>query len=513
MEHGAHARGRNNAWLATLFTACAVTGCGGSGGGDPVPPAVLTADGPSAGTTPFIANITLRGKRLPGAQSVEFTIASLPGTVSKPVHVTYSIAYLVKRGDTTNGASSIRVPVFGLYAGHANTVNFVVSYADGTSETVQSTVQAAEYHGHATQYQQVQPIQARAAGSSLGYDFFYIKSQLEGPVVMDTDGILRWVGAPQPPTPAVLWTGESFVSGVTNSGALSTTQVDGSVSSLATLAPAGLGVVGFSHDLAPGKTGILGVLSTSLGGVEYYGDLNVEFGADGALLQQWSVSQILSDYMRANGDDPTLFVRPGVDWWHQNSQLYDPSDDSLILSSRENFVMKIDHATGAIRWILGDTTKYWHTFASLRAKALTLVGDGLAPVGQHALSIAPDGSLLMFNDGLGSTNVPLGQSPGISRTYSAVSDYVIDEAAGTATNAWNYLHQPSYFSPICSSVKQMPDQSMLIDYSYMDNGTHLHLVGLDANRQQVFDYELPTSPGCGVAWNAEPIGWDALNLP
>ncbi len=89
--------------------------------------------------------------------------------------------------------------------------------------------------------------------------------------------------------------------------------------------------------------------------------------------------------MTAAGDDPTPIVRPGIDWFHMNSTVYDQRDDSLIVSSRENFVVKIDYSTGAIKWIFGDPTKskYWYNSPSLRAKALTLAGGGLYPDGQH----------------------------------------------------------------------------------------------------------------------------------
>ena len=81
-----------------------------------------------------------------------------------------------------------------------------------------------------------------------------------------------------------------------------------------------------------------------------------------------------------------MLVRPPNDWFHTNSAIYDARDDSLIVSAREHFVMKIDYETGAIRWVLGDPTKYWYQFSSLRAKALTLDSGGLYPIGQHALS-------------------------------------------------------------------------------------------------------------------------------
>ena len=100
------------------------------------------------------------------------------------------------------------------------------------------------------------------------------------------------------------------------------------------------------------------------------------------------------------------------------------------LMSRTNV---LGYSTGMIIWILGDPTKYWNTFPSLRAKALTLAPGGLYPIGQHVLSITSDGLLMLFNDGLGSLNQPASEPAGQTRTYSAVSAYSIDQASMTAT--------------------------------------------------------------------------------
>ena len=89
--------------------------------------------------------------------------------------------------------------------------------------------------------------------------------------------------------------------------------------------------------------------------------------------------------MRAGGDDPSQFVYPAPnDWFHNNSVAYNRADDSLIVSSRENFLICLDYETGAIKWILGDPTKKWHQFPSLRRYALTLAPGSLPPIGQHA---------------------------------------------------------------------------------------------------------------------------------
>src|SRR5207302_1325751 len=147
---------------------------------------------------------------------------------------------------------------------------------------------------------------------------------------------------------------------------------------------------------------------------------------------------------------------------------------------------------GEVIWILGDPTKYWYTFPSLRAKALTLADGGLYPIGQHAVSITRDGLLLLFNDGAESFNQPAGQPSGASRTYSAVSAYVINASALTAREAWRFDYDQTVLSRVCSSAYEMLDGSLLITYSVADGGNHARVVGLDSAHDVVFDFEYPT---------------------
>ena len=176
----------------------------------------------------------------------------------------------------------------------------------------------------------------------------------------------------------------------------------------------------------------------------------------------------------------------------------------------ENFVIKMDYATGAPIWILGDPTKYWYTFPSLRAKALTLVGGGLYPIGQHAVSITSDGLLMVFNNGLGSLNAPSGEPPGESRSYSAISAYLIDPVTMTAQQVWEFDHDQTIFSDVCSSVYEASGGSLLVDYATAEGRTQARLLGLDADHRVVFDFKY--FGGCTTAWNAVPIPLDDLQL-
>ena len=100
--------------LGVLIVWIGVAGCATS------LPSVTT----EAGVSPFIAFVHLDGFDLSGVTGAQFTIAPKPGSVSKPVHVEYSISALAARGYFSLG--SLTLPVFGLYAGYQNQVSVEV---------------------------------------------------------------------------------------------------------------------------------------------------------------------------------------------------------------------------------------------------------------------------------------------------------------------------------------------------------------------------------------------------
>ena len=144
--------------------------------------------------------------------------------------------------------------------------------------------------------------------------------------------------------------------------------------------------------------------------------------------------------------------------------------------------------------------------------SLTLEGGGLVPIGQHATTIAPDGNLLLFNNGTPSFNEPAGAPAGAKRKYSAVSSYVVDEFHRTVQQAWSFDYGQTLRSPLCSSARQVSDGSVLVDYAQADNKKHARLVGLNPSHQVVFDYEYANANACNTAWNAQPIALDSLTF-
>jgi arylsulfate sulfotransferase len=334
-----------------------------------------------------------------------------------------------------------------------------------------------------------------------------IKSSLASPIIVDTDAEMRWVVPSTVVATSSALQGDEFVIGTLDSLNVYRLRLDGTLSQAAV--PSSTTYTDFDHNIDFGKTALLAEFDIGTKSLES----NIaEIDDSGTIYNQWNMAAIISDYMTGQGDNAKAFVRPGSDWFHSNSTAYDPSDDSLIVSSRENFVIKVGYSTGNIIWILGDTTKYWYTFPSLRAKALTLTA-GLPPIGQHGISINSDGNLMLFNDGLGSRSQPAGEPAGLTLPYSAVSVYAIDTASMTAQEVYRFDNGESIDSEICGSAYEAAGQSVLVDYATAANFLQARLVGLDANQNVVFDFQYANQTGtCNTSWNAIPIALDNLKI-
>jgi arylsulfate sulfotransferase len=463
------------------------------------------------GPSPFINMVHIRGSDLGGVTAVQYTITPKPGSASSPVHVTYSIAALQARGYQADG--TLTVPVYGLYAGYDNQVVMELDRQGGDNVQFEVDIITDSYTDPTGIYGQPDIVVTRAAGSKLGFSFMYVKSGIASPVILDTDGNIRWVVPNVNTLLSSAFVGDAFIMGDQSHPVVYKLRLDGNYQQT-TLPANSEDYTEFAHDFTDGKVGLLTEPDAMTGSVEDIESnvMEMTYNETALILNNWDLGAIISSYMTSQGDDAAAFVRPGVDWFHLNSAIYDPSDDSLIVSSRENFIIKLDYSTGNIKWILGDPTKYWYTFPSLRAKALTLAAGGLYPIGQHALSINPAGQLMIFNDGLASLDQPTGEPAGQTRTYSAVSAYTIDPTSMTATNVWNYDAGRAIFSSICSSAYQTPDQSMLVDYATADNLTEAILVGLDPNQNIVFEFQYANASGCDTSWNARPFPLDNLQV-
>lgn len=460
------------------------------------------------GVTPFIANLSLRLDDFADLASISYSIAAKPGTFSKPVAVTLTRAWLERNGAWRAADKRLAFAVFGLYASYQNSVTLTARFRDGSTHVEPLSIAAAVYTGPGAVYNTPQVLTARSADVSPGFDYMVLQNILTTPAVLDTDGNLRWVGTGLTNSVSSLFNGDAFLVGSPTTAELFRVELNGKY----TARPlASTRYTNFHHDLTRGKTGILAELDAVEGGVLKPESILAEITPTGDVIKEWDLNEIFRAAMAAGGDDPSNFVRDNVDWFHMNSAFYNAADDSLLISSRENFVVKLDYTTGRIKWLLGDTTKHWYVdYPSLRALALTLK-SGKPPVGQHALSVAASGELLLFNNGYGSMNQPLGTAPGVTRDFSTPSRYTIDEAARTAAETWSYTPTPAIYSDICSSVYESAPNHHLITYSATAARTRTKLLGLDKDGRVAFDYDYPNT-GCAVAFNSKTIDLSNLTL-
>ena len=481
------------------------------------------------GRTPFIWNVTLSGVNTSTLQSVQFSISPKSGSLTQPISATYSATYLSSQNRINTALGQVTIPVFGLYAStqiNSNNVTITVRSRQSTfsiADTITTTPWTV------TPYSSPTKVVPRN-NVKLDYSFFYLREFIGdgySPVLVDTDGEVRWVGTVgcNSGSPSVKFYQGSFF---TNCGTtLYQNNLDGSNGPLfdysSPNSPVNASSLGH-HNYDIGKQGLLLEINAYSNG-NVYPNSNLEqeiievSPTTGQVYKTFDFGKIISQAMTAGGDIPALFVKdPNNDWFHNNSATYWPSQNEIVASSRENFVIAVDYTTQKIKWILGDPTKSWYTnFPSLRKFALKFSPGTIYPVGQHALSITSNNQLLMFdNDLYGGGSGGLNPSP----PYSVPRMYSINESRGIATETWQFLRAQPLWSPICSSIYQ-DGRSFLVDYasqgmpnwgSPLGNGLGYgpELMGLDGNKQVAFDYYYPGAFQNG--WNADPIHLENLQF-
>lgn len=496
--------------MAVLTLLLVVAGCGGGDASMALQSTqTLNVTGSDTGSTPFIAFVRLGGDGIDGVSGYRYSIEPRAGAVAAPVTVSYSRAALESRGYLATGRTTASLPVFGLYAGASNQVRLSLQFSDGSVRDIDLELTAPAYADPDGVYSQPTVLRKATSPAGVGFSYMYLKSAQSGPVIVDIDGAVRWVGPAGLNAYSSAFEADGFVVGAQNAASFIRLRLDGQQAAAVTLdAPT---FTAFHHNISPGKNGWLGEFDAIESGVRNIESIMAEFDAAGRIVGSWDFAQIVADYMRSQGDDPSAFVRPGIDWFHMNAAVYDPRDDSFVVSARESFVVKITRS-GQLLWVLGDPTKYWYSFPSLRAKALQVNAGGFYPIGQHAVSITRDGLLMLFDNGLPSSNQPAGAPVGEARNYSAVSAFAIDAANRSARAVWRFDYGRSILSDICSSAYESRSGGTLINYAVADGRSALRLVGLDAAREVSFDLRFRNTASCRSSWNAEPIDLDRLEV-
>jgi arylsulfate sulfotransferase len=470
--------------------------------------------GYTPGLTPFMAKLNLVASNTAVLEEIQFRIRPKAGSVTRPLTGTYANYYLTDRGFENPQTGEITLPVYGLYAGRANIVTLTYRFVDGSSKQANYTVTTPTFNDQGCGYNNPTRLQPRTNSTELSYDYLFDRSACGdfSPVILDTDGELRWVST-QGTAGALIATSTFFDNAiyVTQGPNLFRIELDdGSVRLVKDYRDRD--VITFHHNIDPGKTGVLIEPDTHAYVESIFWEIDK---TNGRVLKEFNMADIISAAMRAGGDDPSVFVYPAPnDWFHNNGAAYNRADDSLIISSRESFVICIDYETKAIKWILGDPSKRWYTFPSLRRFALTLAPGSLPPIGQHSPSVTYDQNLLVFDNGQRSNfQVP----PGDQRQYASPRKYRLDLENRIATEVWNFPMNQNVLCPFCGSVYEDAPKNYLVDYALVNGGVPgtsptARLLGLDSAENTIFYYEYPTV-SCNAAYNSIPLHLENTKFP
>jgi hypothetical protein len=466
----------------------------------------IRINGYTPGATPFIAKLNLMASNTAVVKEIQFKVTPKPGSVTRPLSGTYSNDYLIDRGFENVQTGAIILPVYGLYDGYANVVNLTYRFLDGSSKQANITITTAAFNDPCG-YEHPTYLQRRNR-DALSYDYILVKGRCSSfpPAIMDTDGALRWVGtAGHASFVTTFFENAVYLAGGTK---LYRNELDGAVTLLNDYSSHGVNFL--YHNIDRGKFGIILDADTTT----HLESVNIEVDASGRVLKRWDLAAIISAAMVAGGDDPSQFVFPRpTDWFHNNGVAYNRADDSLIVSSRENFLICLDYNTGAIKWILGDPTKKWYQFPSLRRFALTLAPGSLPPIGQHSPSITYDQGIMVFDNGQNST---FQSPPGARRFYASPRKYIVDLATKIATEVWNYPINESIHCPYCSSIYEDAPHNYVIDYAFVNGGTSrptlAQLMGLNSAGERIFYYQYPTN-SCDTAYNSIPVHLERTKFP
>ncbi|MBA3883473.1 MAG: aryl-sulfate sulfotransferase [Chthoniobacterales bacterium] len=470
------------------------------------------------GDTPFISKFDVLTNQASLLKNIQYTIAPRKGSVIRPISATYTAPYLNGRGFLKPKTGQITLPVWGLYAGYNNTVHVKFVFQDGSFKEQTVAVVTAPFEDTCP-YDNPVKILPRTKNTDLSYDYMLLTSGCSenSPTILDTDGFRRWVGTTGIGLGRYQATFYDNAVYLADGPRLLRIEMDGQVSVIRDYSD--IGVHEIHHNIDAGKNGLILELDTP----KYIESVLIEVNPfTGDILQTWNFANIISNAMRAGGDNPRGFVRQVVnndysfsspsDWFHNNAHWYRRADNTLIVSSRENFVIAVDYESKAIKWIFGDKTKEWYvSFPSLRKFALSAV-NGPTPVGQHAVSITKDDHFLLFDNGQESQHhIPVG----VHRSFSAARKYEFHLDQDQMTQVWSFTNDESVTSPFCSSVYEDGPLNYLVAYAVVGGinpESTARILGLTASGQKVFDYSYPTGP-CSVAYRALPIHLEAITFP
>lgn len=428
----------------------------------------------------------------------------------EPAKVTFTVKGKDDKADITETIKEYRshheLPVLGLYPGYTNTIEISAETESGEvlEHTFTVTTEELPEEMPAIDIKEAQPEKMKLGESELT---FYIPSTRYA-FAFDVNGDVRWYGSgfnshvlQELDNGNLLYLGKDDNSGSAYNRLFETTYIGKvhnafSISERAAESEAeGIESTLIHHDVAELPSGNL-LLTVNDGSGVYMEDTMIEMDREtGEVVKVMDLKDLFPDEVYEEyepREDNGL-----IDWFHQNSVVYDESDDSIIISGRhQDTVMKIDYSTGEIKWILAHPEGWNEEMEEYLVDGGS--GDFKYPAAQHDANILPD-----FDDDpdtidimlLDNNTVVTRGNEKISEQYSAGTHYRINEETLDAEIVWTYGEElgEDYFTNIISSARYREDSdNVLLDFGHTDGGERSSFVEVTHDEQSeiVFEAEM-----------------------
>ena len=384
----------------------------------------------------------------------------------------------VKQVFTDNGTSH-SIPVLGLYAAYTNTVEVYVISSNNNAVKSTITITTGALPVNIPSYIHVDTVNMAAMEPG-----FNLVSSLSGypappctPYITDAFGDIRWMldYTSHPILKSLFYDcgiarlqNGDYYFGDFVSKSIYEVDVFGKI-----IHSWPLGVYGFHHNVQEKPNGNFLVTatnptSTHLNGSPTTEDYVIELDrSSGNIINTWDLKQSLNEYRR------TLPGTDSTDWFHGNAVIYDPSDNTIIVSGRTQGVVKLT-VDNQIKWILGPhlgwgtnrrgqaLNPYLLTPLDSKGNAITdtMVTEGYLNSTdfewnwyQHSPALMPNGDLLLFDNGSARN---YNTTPAYH--YSRAVEYKIDPVNLTVQQIWTYGEdrKEDTWSNIISSVQYLP---------------------------------------------------------
>ena len=196
------------------------------------------------------------------------------------------------------------------------------------------------------------------------------------------------------------------------------------------------------------------------------GDRFVEFTPEGDIVWTWDTFDHLDVYRWSYHLMEVYWHNRGfphhLDWTHGNGIAYDPRDDSVIVSLRhQDAIIKIDKASGEIRWILGD---HGNWKSPQKEKLLDPEHKLRWHYHGHNPRVTVDGTILMYDNGICRAQ-PYDPQAAPHECFARAVEYEVDEARGTVCEAWTSSDDDDperVISWAMGDAHRLPNDNMLI---------------------------------------------------